>query len=84
MTRRYKAYGPKGINTCYTNIKKLCSKINIDPVTEKMCRKLVDSKELSPQAILEIGLWSSEIPTGIIISSSKIREKSVRIISSYL
>ena len=42
LNRNGKAYGGKGISrsTCYANIKALCTSINIDQITEKMCKSL--------------------------------------------
>ena len=42
LSRTGKAYGTQGIarNTCYDNIRKLCSTIDIDPITEKMFKSL--------------------------------------------
>ena len=42
LSRTGKAYGTQGIarNTCYDNIRKLCSTIDIDPITEKMFKLL--------------------------------------------
>lgn len=42
MSRRYKPYGDAGISrrTCYDDINKLCQKLSIDKITEKMCKSL--------------------------------------------
>ena len=59
--------------------------VKVRIVKTRIFRKLVDSEELSPEAITEIGLWKSvDSHRNYYKISKMIRVKSARIISSIM